>query len=93
MGVYTIVAAALLLRVGILVVIPLSVTKAAVGLQQTQAGRAPTLVRHAILVLHLTIWLGLPSQIAEEERHPVLPTPELESLPRQSLIDCESFLH
>ena len=58
MGVYTIVAAAFLLRVGILVVITLSVTKAVVGLQQTQAGNAPTLVRHAILVLHLTIWLG-----------------------------------
>ena len=58
MGVYTIVATALLLRVGILVVITLSVTKAVVGLQQTRVGNAPTLVRHAILVLHLTICLG-----------------------------------
>ena len=58
MGVYTVVAAALVLGAGILVVITCSVTKAVVGLQQTQAGNAPTLVRHAILVLHFTICLG-----------------------------------
>ena len=44
---YTIVAAAFSLRVGILVVITLSVQRRTFGLQQTQAGNAPTLVRQS----------------------------------------------
>ena len=44
---YTLVDAAFLLRVGILVVITLSIQRRTFGLQQTQAGNAPTIVRQS----------------------------------------------
>ena len=61
--------------------------KQIVGLQQTQAGNAPTIVRHAILVLPSPFWLevSLVSPVkasggSVSQRYPVLPTPEQESL-------------
>ena len=88
-GEYTMVATAFQPRVSMRWSRTLGSQKRIVWLQQTQAGNAPTIVRHAILVLPSPFWLevSLVSPVKGRavwgsitQRHPVLPTPEPESL-------------
>ena len=79
---------------------PLGSQKRIVGLQQTQAGNAPTIVRHAILVLPSPFWLEVSlvslgkgravgvrhteASCVTHSRTRIIATP--------TIIDCESLL-